>query len=72
MIQKGEGIYLISNQSEKEILKTQEWVGISGIFGGPAPVLVCLFGILFLLGIIKPKIKIPLRRWQKNIMLKQW
>ena len=67
MIQKEEGIYLISDQSEKEIIKTQEWIGISGIFGGPALVRVRLFEILFLHGYHQTiKIKIPFHKTQQR------
>ncbi len=53
MIKKGEDTYLISDQSEKDTLKTKNWTGLSGILGGTVFILVCLLGILFILNIIK-------------------
>jgi len=53
MIQKGEGnIYYISDRSEKEVLKNMKWKYITGIFGGGAIIVVCLFVILIYLNLI--------------------
>jgi hypothetical protein len=52
MIQKDEGIYYISDRSEKELLSSMKWKSISGIFGGGLLIIGSLFVILIYLGLI--------------------
>jgi hypothetical protein len=53
MIQKGEGVYLISDSPEKETVKTAKWAGIVLIIAGPLMIFAFLFLILLFLNIIK-------------------